>query len=70
MVIIGIYNIQTERPGITGTLIFTDIVLFERIDIRISPYLQDLFDAARTDGVYPIVASGYRTTEKQQDKEL
>ncbi|HAR0962912.1 TPA: M15 family metallopeptidase, partial [Enterococcus faecium] len=29
----------------------------ERIDIRISPYLQDLFDAARTDGVYPIVAS-------------
>ncbi|EEW62431.2 serine-type D-Ala-D-Ala carboxypeptidase [Enterococcus faecium 509] len=39
----------------------------ERIDIRISPYLQDLFDAARTDGVYPIVASGYRTTEKQQE---
>lgn len=39
----------------------------ERIDIRISPYLQDLFDAARADGVYPIVASGYRTTEKQQE---
>ena len=25
-----------------------------------------MFDAARADGVYPIVAAGYRTTEKQQ----
>ena len=39
----------------------------EWIDIRIYPALQDLFDAARADGVYPIVASGYRTAEKQQN---
>lgn len=38
----------------------------EQIDIRIYHSLQELFDAARADGVYPIVASGYRSTEKQK----
>lgn len=37
-----------------------------RIDTRIYPALQKMFDSARKDNVYPIVASGYRTTEKQQ----
>ena len=32
----------------------------------IYPELQRMFDDARTQGVYPIVASGYRTAEKQQ----
>lgn len=38
----------------------------ESVDIRIYPALQKMSDAARADGVYPVVASGYRTTEKQQ----
>ncbi len=37
----------------------------ERVDERIYPYLQEMFDAARKDGIYPIVASGYRTEEEQ-----
>lgn len=38
----------------------------ERVDKRIYPSLQKMFDAARKDGVYPIVASGYRTQKEQQ----
>ncbi len=38
----------------------------EQIDERIYPALQDMFDAMREDGVYPVVASGYRTTQDQQ----
>lgn len=36
------------------------------VDRRIYPALQEMFDMARKDGVYPVVASGYRTAEKQQ----
>lgn len=38
----------------------------QSVDSRIYPALQQMFDAARADGQYPVVASGYRTTEKQQ----
>lgn len=38
----------------------------QSVDKRIYPSLQKMFNAARADGVYPIVASGYRTPEKQQ----
>lgn len=37
-----------------------------QVDERIYPFLQKMFDQARADGVYPIVASAYRTAEKQQ----
>lgn len=36
------------------------------VDRRIYPALQEMFDAARSEGVYPVVASGYRTAKKQQ----
>lgn len=36
------------------------------VDRRIYPALQEMFDTARKEGVYPVVASGYRTAEKQQ----
>lgn len=39
----------------------------EEIDKRIYPALQGMFDAARKNGIYPIVASGYRTAERQQE---
>lgn len=38
----------------------------QSVDSRIYTSLQEMFDAARDDGIYPIVAAGYRTTEKQQ----
>jgi D-alanyl-D-alanine carboxypeptidase len=38
----------------------------ESVDKRIYPALQQLFDAARNDHVYPVAVSGYRTAEKQQ----
>ncbi len=37
----------------------------QSIDSRIYPYLQEMFDAAREDNIYPIVREGYRTTEEQ-----
>lgn len=36
------------------------------VDTRIYPGLQQLFNAARANGLYPVVASGYRTAQKQQ----
>lgn len=38
----------------------------QQIADLIYPDLQQMFDDARSQGVYPIVASGYRTAEKQQ----
>lgn len=38
----------------------------QQIDQRILEPLQQMFDDMRADGVYPIVAAGYRTQEKQQ----
>jgi len=37
-----------------------------QVDARIYPSLQQMFDDARTQGVYPTVVSGYRTEEKQR----
>ena len=44
----------------------TELTNGESVDKRIYPALQEMFDAARSDGVYPIIASGYRTAEEQQ----
>lgn len=38
----------------------------QSVDKRIYLALQEMFDAARSDGVYPIVIVGYRTIEQQQ----
>ncbi len=38
----------------------------QQVDRRIYPDLQEMFDAMRADGIYPIVASGYRTEQKQR----
>lgn len=39
----------------------------ERVDKRIYPYLQEMFDDAREEGICPIVRSGYRTRTEQED---
>lgn len=38
----------------------------EQVDARIYPELQSMFDAARKEGIYPVVGSAYRTAAKQQ----
>jgi D-alanyl-D-alanine carboxypeptidase len=38
----------------------------QKIDERIYPYLQEMFNAARAEGIYPIVREGYRTEKEQQ----
>jgi D-alanyl-D-alanine carboxypeptidase len=44
----------------------TELSNGQSVDTRIYPALQEMFDAARGDGVYPVVVSGYRSAEKQQ----
>lgn len=38
----------------------------ESVDARIYSALQEMFEAMQADGVYPVVASGYRTADEQQ----
>ena len=39
----------------------------QKIDERIYPHLQEMFNVARAEGIYPIVREGYRTKAEQQD---
>ena len=43
----------------------TELSNGQSVDSRIYPYLQEMFDAAREDNIYPIVREGYRTAEEQ-----
>lgn len=38
----------------------------QSVDERIYPELQDMMDAAKVDGIYPLISSSYRTTEMQE----
>jgi len=44
----------------------TQLVNGNSVDSRIYPALQQMFDDARAQGIYPHVTSSYRTMEKQQ----
>ena len=44
----------------------TELSNGEKVDSRIYPELQEMFDAARAEGYGLFVAAGYRTQEKQQ----
>lgn len=46
----------------------TELSNGERVDARIYPELQRMFDDMRAQGAYPVVASGYRSREEQQDE--
>ena len=45
---------------------FTKLSNGESVDARVYPYLQQMFDDARKEGVYPVVRDGYRTHEEQE----
>lgn len=44
----------------------TELSNVEKVDSRIYPSLQDMFDDARAKGLHLFVAAGYRTEEKQR----
>lgn len=44
----------------------TELSNGKQIDSRIYPALQEMFDAMRADGIYPVVGEGYRTHAEQQ----
>lgn len=44
----------------------TELANGEKVDSRIYPSLQDMFDDARAKGLHLFVAAGYRTEEKQR----
>lgn len=61
-----VVNRWNEIPeGFTVSL--TEVSNGQSVDSRIYPYLQEMFDAAREDGIYPIVREGYRTAEEQEE---
>ena len=45
----------------------TELSNGQKVDSRIYPALQEMFDAARSERIYPIVREGYRTAEEQQE---
>ena len=48
-------------------VMLTELSNGQKVDSRIYPYLQEMFDEMRADGIYPIVREGYRTTEEQEE---
>lgn len=44
----------------------TELANGKSVDSRIYPALQQMFDDARSQGIYPVVASGYRTEADQE----
>ena len=44
----------------------TELYNGQRVDSRIYPDLQEMFDDMREQGIYPVVGEGYRTAEAQQ----
>lgn len=45
----------------------TELSNGQKVDSRIYPHLQEMFDAARAEGIYPVVREGYWTREEQQE---
>lgn len=49
------------------TVELTELKNGKKVDSRIYPYLQKMFDDMRAEGIYPTVREGYRTAEEQQE---
>ncbi len=60
--------VNRENPLPEGYQIeLTELSNGEKVDSRIYPALQQMFDDMRADGIYPVVVSGYRTGQQQQE---
>ena len=63
LIVVNRWNEIPEDYSVT----LTELSNGQKVDSRIYPYLQEMFDAMRADGIYPIVREGYRTAEEQQE---
>lgn len=61
-----VVNRWNEIPG-DYEVVLTGLDNGQKVDSRIYPYLQEMFDEMRKEGIYPIVREGYRTAEERED---
>ena len=62
LIVVNKWNEIPEDYSVT----LTELSNGQKVDSRIYPYLQEMFDAMRAAGIYPVVREGYRTAEEQQ----
>ena len=63
LIVVNAWNALPEDYSVE----LTELSNGQKVDSRIYPYLQEMFDAAREEEVYPVVREGYRTAEEQQE---
>lgn len=62
LIVVNAWNCIPDDYTVTLMTLKNDF----QIDERIYPDLQEMFDAARNEGIYPLIGSAYRTTKRQQ----
>lgn len=62
LIVVNRWNEIQEDYSVT----LTELSNGQKVDSRIYPNLQEMFDAMRAEGIYPVVREGYRTAEEQQ----
>ena len=63
LIVVNRWNEIPENYSVT----LTELENGQKVDSRIYPDLQEMFDAMRAEGIYPTVREGYRTAEEQQE---
>jgi D-alanyl-D-alanine carboxypeptidase len=64
LIVVNRWNEMPENYDVALTLLSNG----QSVDSRVYPYLQEMFNDAREDGIYPIVREGYRSQEEQQEQ--
>ena len=62
LIVVNPWNEVPDNYSVT----FTELSNGQKVDSRIYPDLQEMFDDMRAEGIYPVVREGYRTAEEQQ----
>ena len=62
LIVVNRWNKIQEDYSVT----LTELSNGQKVDSKIYPNLQEMFDAMRAEGIYPVVREGYRTAEEQQ----
>ena len=62
LIVVNPWNEIPDNYSVT----FTELSNGQKVDSRIYPDLQEMFDDMRAEGIYPVVREGYRTAEEQQ----
>lgn len=62
LILVNKWNKIPDNYNVTLTVLSNG----RRVDERIYTELQEMFDAARAEGIYPVVGEGFRTAQEQQ----